>query len=239
MKRFGLFQRLYEEASGDPPAGGAPPAFDAAAFQSALMAEVTKAITASQKTMKADFAKLIPKPVETPAPIVEAPAPGDPAKPRDPAMAALERQNREYADRFKALEEKNRLTEEESKQTKMRGEERERHGAIRASLGDFNFASDDAREDAFRALRDEVKRGEDGELYGGDFVPVKDFIKTRMASKTHLLAAKQVDSAGARANAGMAGGRSVQLEDIKMGMKPETREAAWATVRALQHELNK
>jgi hypothetical protein len=247
MKHFGMHSRLFEEASGD---GGGTGAFDAAAFQASLMVEVTKAITAAQtasdKKFKTEMAKFTPRATDdaaaaqAAADAAAASAATDAAAAvarRDPAYAALERSNKDFAARFKALEEKNAATEELNKKTNAQAEEKERHAAIRASLGDFQFASDDAREDAFRALRDEVKRGEDGELYGGDFVPAKDFIKARMATKTHLLAPKQIDSSGARQNTGMPGGRQVQVEDIKPGMDTKTRDAAWAAVQAAAASL--
>jgi hypothetical protein len=241
MKHFGLMSRLFEETGGT---GGGTGAFDAAAFQTSLMAEVTKAITASQtasdRKFTAELAKYAPKAstddaaAQAAADAAAATAAADAAAAakRDPAYAALERANKDFAARFKALEEKNAATEELNKKTNAQAEEKERHAAIRSSLGDFQFASDDAREDAFRALRDEVKRGDDGVLYGGDFVPVGDFIKTRMALKTHLLAPKQVDSSGARQGVGMIAGRQVQFEDIKPGMDPKARDAAWEAVRS-------
>jgi hypothetical protein len=221
MFNFALNPRLYEEASGDP----APGAFDAAAFQSAIMAEVSKTIGTALKAWKPPVAAAATTVAATTATDTTATETGNASK-RDPMVAALERQNKDLADRFRALEETNRATT-------AKAEEKERHAAIRGSLGDFQFASDDARDDAFRSFREDVKRGEDGELYGGDMVPLRDFIKTRMAAKTHLLAAKAVDSAGARANAGFVGGKQVQLEDIKSGMDTKTRDAAWASVRAL------
>jgi hypothetical protein len=242
MKHFGLMSRLFEGTDG---AGGGTGAFDAAAFQTTLMAEVTKAITASQtasdRRLTAELAKYAPKATGTDDAAAQAAADAAAAlvvadaaaaAKRDPAYAALERANKDFAARFKALEEKNAATEELNKKTTAQAEEKERHAAIRSSLGDFQFASDDAREDAFRALRDEVKRGDDGVLYGGDFVPVTDFIKTRMAAKTHLLAPKQIDSSGARQGVGMVGGKQVQFEDIKPGMDPKARDAAWEAVRS-------
>lgn len=217
MLRFHLPIPLFEEAPGDPSGSGAP-AFDPAAFQASLLGEVGKLLDQRFKAFKPAAP---PPPAPNPEPPAD-PKPGD----KSPQVAALERQNKDLADRFKALE-------DQAKQTAARAEEKERHAAIRSSLGDFQFASDDARDDAFRAFREEVKRGEDGELYGGDMVPLKDFIKTRMGSKTHLLAPKPVDSAGARPNAGIVGGKRVQLEDIRAGMDPRAREAAWASVRAL------
>ncbi len=222
MYRFHIATPLFDAAAGDPAGGGgAPPAFDPAAFQTSLMAEVTKTIGNALKAFK-------PAPAAAASaadPIVDSPA-GDP-KPgaKDPQFAALERQNKTLLERFAALE-------TENKNTRSQAEEKERHAAIRSSLGDLAFASDDARDDAFRAFREEVKRGEDGELYGGDMVPLKDYVKTRMGSKAHLLAPKAVDSAGARQNAGMVGGRQVQFEDIKPGMDAKTREASWAAIRA-------
>lgn len=213
MFNFAQNPRLYEEAPVDAPAPGG---FDPAAFQASIMAEVTKALKAFKPVAA-------PAPVAPPAPVADPPA--DPSKPRDPQLAALERANKDLLARFTAIE-------QENKTTKAQAEEKERHAAIRGSLGDFQFASDDARDDAFRSFREDVKRGEDGELYGGDMLPLRDFIKTRMAAKTHLLAPRAVDSAGARANAGFVGGKQVQLEDIKSGMDTKTRDAAWAAVRA-------
>lgn len=235
MKHFGLQSRLFEEAD---PEKGVPGAFDAAAFQTSLMAEVTKAITAANTATTKAFKAEMAKHLKVADPPVDPPVdpPIDPNKPRDPLLAGLERSNKAMEARMKVMEEERTAEREATKKINAQAEEKERHSAIRAALGDFAFAPDstgnaaNAREDAFRALREDVKRGEDGELYGGDFVPLKDYIKTVMATKTHLLAPKQVDSSGARPN-GMAGGRQVQVEDIKSGMDPKVRDAAWEAVR--------
>jgi hypothetical protein len=228
MKRFLHFQTgpLREQAPGDGGGGGgggAPPAFDPAAFQASLMSEVQKTVTNAMKAWKPPAAA---QPAATAAEPAATAAAADPnARPRDPAMAALERQNRELQARFAALE-------TESQATRKQADEKERQAAISTALGAYTFASDDARGDAERAFRDEVKRGDDGELYGGDMVPLKDYVKTRMATKTHLLAPRAVDSAGARPSAGMFNGAPVQVEQISPSMDPKARAAAWDAVRA-------
>jgi len=147
-------------------------------------------------------------------------------------MAALESSNRDLKDRLKQVEESSRRTQDANTAHTKRTEERERHATIRASLADFHFVNDEAREDGFRCLRDQVKRGEDGELYGGDFIPMKDFAKSVISKKTHLL----VQSASSRQNAG--GTPAVQFEDIHTGMKPAARDAAWEAVREITRKLN-
>jgi hypothetical protein len=222
-------------------AAAATGTFDQAAFTTTLMAEVTKAIAAqaaaSQKAMKLEMAKFALKPDQAAADAAaaaEAAAAADALAlaGKDPKIAALERSIRELTERNRVQEEATKASNLKAQEKELKALETERQSAIRASLGDFQFASDDAREDAFRAFRDEVKRGDDGELYGGDFVPVKDFIKARMATKTHLLAPRDVTSSGAREHNGTQGGRQSQLEDIKPGMDAKTREAAWAAVAA-------
>jgi hypothetical protein len=111
---------------------------------------------------------------------------------------------------------------------------------VRAALKGFDFATEDAAEDAYTLVSKMITRSEDGNLVSSDNLPydsfIKDFIPTK---KPHLLAPVNRSGAGATAGTGRQTGRtSVDIADIKPGASKETLAAAGSQIRALIAEAN-
>jgi hypothetical protein len=225
MLKFWMKTPLFEEAGdGNQGGGGGAGAgtsggFDAAAFQTSLMGEVNKAINGAMKGLKNDFTKMISGQQQQ--------AHGDGTsgqgdsndgtadtsatkdKP-DPRYKALET-------RFKSLE--SQLTTERTAREKAEAERRDarRDSVVQGVLRGFNFADDEASQDAFELHRSKLKWSEDGTLVGPDGeTAAEDWIKTSMAKKSHLLAPRDVGGAGARnGKAGTGGGRKWTMADLE------------------------
>ena len=131
-----MFIKPWERALRDkePQAGGGDSGgFDPAKFRSELLTDVGNLMKAQftefGKTIKPE-AKPEPKPEAKPEP------PGDARdKPSDPALASLQGQMRELQGKLDA-------SEKARTDALKAADERERVSAIRAKLGDFQFASD-------------------------------------------------------------------------------------------------
>ncbi len=105
---------------------------------------------------------------------------------------------------------------------------------LQAALNKFQFANEQAAEDAFSLLAGQVEFGEDGKLVAGG-LPLNDFVADFIPNKkSYLLAPAQKGGAGASAGQGRGGGANVQFESIKAGMSIEDqRAAAGAILRAM------
>ncbi len=139
------------------------------------------------------------------------------AEPAYKAELVEERKRREQLER--------RLNElvEENRRSRAMAEEAERSTAIRAELQRLGVAKVDL---AFRAVKDEVTRCEDGRLMarsGEGPVPLKDYLAQFVAENPELLPARMLGGAGAGAapKPAATGGGAVDLDRIKPGMSPE------------------
>lgn len=225
MKPWERTLRDKEPQAGGGDGGG----FDPAKFRSDLLTDVGNLM----KVQFAEFGKTIkppePKPDPKPEPKPE-PAAGDgKEKPGDPALAALQGQMRDLQTKLDASE-RARLDAVKA------AEERERVSAIRAKLGDFQFASDAARDSALRIFDADVLRGEDGRFYGPDKTTPFDQYIAKALDETHdyLLRPKDVGGSGAT-NTGSKRLPPVDLADIKPGMKAEDRARVLAEIERLGH----
>lgn len=146
------------------------------------------------------------------------------AEEKEPALKAElgeERHRREHLE--KRL---NELVEENSRHRKM-AEQAERHAAIKAELQQLGVKKVDL---AFRVIKDEILRGEDGQLYGraeqGN-VGLKEFLTGFIADNPEFLPARMAGGSGASGGARQeteAG--SFDLGRIRPGMSAEERERA-------------
>lgn len=227
---------LLDAASDGAGGGGGTPAFDQAAFQAQILDGVNKAMATSlaafTKSYKADLAKLTPAPaaaVTIEEPVVD-PAAGAVKTPADPAMAAelraVQRQNKELADRFAAMK-------TESDATRVAAERKEQDATVRTMLSKYKYADDAAAEDAFEIFGGKVKRNEEGAFVGNDGTPLAQFLEEGLRSKPYLLAPKDVGGAGARGGRTQAGDKPVQFESIKPGMSMAEINAAAAQISAV------
>jgi hypothetical protein len=119
----------------------------------------------------------------------------------------------------------------EKQEADARAEKSERTATIKGALNNINFISEEAAKTAFGIVDPFVKRMDDGSLIGGvdgDNLPLDNFVKEHL-TKVHpyLLRASGASGSGASGanNLGSRMAVKADLNDIKIGMKPETRQA--------------
>jgi hypothetical protein len=212
------------DAAGDGDGGGG---FDPAKFRTEIMGEVTRMFNGGFARIE----KLVARPKPDPEPEKKdddgGGDPGGDVK-ADPKVKSLEKK---LSGVLEALESEKRARLE----TEKKAEEKERHSSIRSELSKYQFANDGARDAAFRIFRDEIKRSEDGSLVGGDDLPIGEFLDGALKSHEYLLAPKSAGGAGASAG-GKRGGASVNIEDIRVGMKPEEIASVRAEIARVAKE---
>lgn len=125
----------------------------------------------------------------------------------------------------------------EKQESDQKAERSDRHSTIKGALNNMHFISDVAAQTAFTIVEPHIKRQDDGGLIGGvqggDLYPVDAFVKDYlMKEHSYLLRASGSSGSGAPANPGVRMGAKADLSDIKVGMKPETRESIVASIGA-------
>lgn len=137
------------------------------------------------------------------------------AEPAYKAELVEERRRREQ------LEQRLNELAEENKRSRMRAEDAERSSAIRGELQRLGVSKIDL---AFKAVREDIARAEDGRLYArtddGE-VGLKDYLSKFVTENPELLPARIPGGSGAGAphKPAMSGG--VDLDKIKPGMSAE------------------
>ena len=139
------------------------------------------------------------------------------AEPAYKAELTEERKRREQ------LEQRLNELVEENKRSRQRAEEMERSNAIRSELQRLGVNKVDL---AFRAVKDEVQRAEDGRLIArtdaGEVV-LHDYLRQFVSENPELLPARMVGGSGANgfSQAPVNGGSGIDLDKIKPGMSAE------------------
>jgi hypothetical protein len=115
---------------------------------------------------------------------------------------------------------------EENQRSRQRAEEAERGAAIRGELQRLGVTK---AELAFRAVKDDITRSEDGQLIartGRGEVPMRDYLAQFVSENPELLPARIVGGSGAVPNSRSANssGAGVDLEKIRPGMDREEME---------------
>jgi hypothetical protein len=118
-----------------------------------------------------------------------------------------------------------------------RAETSERHSNIKSSLNNLMFTSDQAAKTAFTIVEPFVQRRDDGSLIGGingDNLPLDNFVKEYLTKEhPYLLRASGTSGSGAPLNVGGSRmGIKADLNDIQVGMTPETRSQVLASIGA-------
>ncbi|HYM09901.1 MAG TPA: hypothetical protein VEU62_04180 [Bryobacterales bacterium] len=146
------------------------------------------------------------------------------AEEKEPAATAAlaeERRRREQLERRL-----NELSEENSRHRAM-AEEVERHSRIKSELQQLGVKKPDL---AFRLVKDEVFRGDDGQLYGRSeqgTVAIKEYLAKFITENPEFLPARIAGGSGASAgNRPEAEGGSFDLNKIRPGMSAEEKERA-------------
>lgn len=112
---------------------------------------------------------------------------------------------------------------EENARSRQRAEEAERHAAIRAELQRLGVTKVDL---AFRVVKDDVRRSEDGQLVAvtdQGLLGLREYLTKFVSENPEFLPARNLGGSGATPPARPAGGL-VDLDRIKPGMSPEELE---------------
>ena len=113
---------------------------------------------------------------------------------------------------------------EENQRSRMRAEEAERTSAIRGELQKLGVTKVDL---AYRAVKDDIVRSEDGRLVardGGGEVEVRDFLQKFVQENPELLPARVSGGSGVALPGKSGSGGGIDLDRIKPGMDPEEME---------------
>lgn len=146
-----------------------------------------------------------------------------------------ERQKSEPAYKAELLEERKRRESletrlnqlaEENRKARAAADEADKNSQIRSELQRLGVAKLDL---AFRAIKDDIVRGEDGRLQakGADGKPLQDYLASFVQENPELLPARIVGGSGAHApsrSAVSSGAGSIELDKIKPGMSKEEFE---------------
>ena len=125
--------------------------------------------------------------------------------------------------RREALEGRLNQLVEENRRARAAAEEAERHSTIRSELQKLGVAKVEL---AFRAIKDDIVRAEDGRLVakGADAKPLEELLTAFVAENPELLPARITGGTGAPSGAREAlrgGDAGVELDKIKAGMSAE------------------
>ena len=127
-----------------------------------------------------------------------------------PQKAALEEERR----RREGLELRVSELMAETEKARVKVEEAERSAAVRAELQRHGVAKLDL---AYKAIKDEIQRGEDGRLIG-----MREHVEEFVKENPELLPARVVGGSGAGGGQRSTPGETrVELEKIRPGMNPE------------------
>ncbi len=135
---------------------------------------------------------------------------------------AEERKRREQLERRV-----NELVQENARSRQM-AEEADRNAAVRAELQRLGVAKVDL---AFKAVRDEVKRSEDGRLVAqgdGGTVSLREYLTEFVSENPEFLPARNLGGSGATSGprTPVPASSTVDLDKIRPGMSPEELEKA-------------
>ncbi len=138
------------------------------------------------------------------------------AEPAYKTELAEERKRRE------SLEQRVNELVTENQRTRAQAEEADRSAAIRAELQRLGVSKIDL---AYRAVRDDVYRGEDGRLLAHGGSELREYLTEFVGENPELLPARLAGGSGASAGQRSAQGDGrVDLDKIRPGMSPEDKE---------------
>ena len=143
------------------------------------------------------------------------------AEPAYKAELVEERRRREQ------LEQRLNELAEENKRSRQMAEEAERNSAIRAELQRLGVSKVEL---AFRVVRDDIQRTEDGHLVARDArgdVPLREYLSAFVAENPELLPARIAGGSGVGpASKAPSSSGGLDLDKIRPGMNPEELERA-------------
>ncbi len=137
------------------------------------------------------------------------------AEPAHKAELVEERRRRE------SLEQRVNELVAENERTRAKAEEAERSAAVRAELQRLGVAKIEL---AYRAVKDEIRRADDGRLIAPDGSDARDYLARFVSENPELLPARLGGGSGATAGQRTSGSGPVDIDKIRPGMSAEDRE---------------
>ena len=144
--------------------------------------------------------------------------------------------------RREQLEQRVNQLAEEARKSQAMAEQAERESMVRAELQRLGVAKVDL---AFKAVKDEIGRGEDGRLVAkgdqGD-MPAKEYLKQFVADNPELLPSRISGRSGATASgrgSTPAASSSIDLDKLRPGMNPEELERFRAEISRVANQTLK
>jgi hypothetical protein len=199
--------------------------FDADAFKSSIMEDITKMMNGITKELKKDLVKAItPKAVPTPEPAAqEEPAPTSVSAASPTQNAEINKTNLQVK---KLMETVENLTKQLNTTTAEKLEA-QRISSIKDAMAGIPFKDETSSKLFFKAITSDIVRDDEGNLVAktdGGYLPVADYIKNVAETTPGLMAPQGRGGSGATPGK-LAKGYS--LDDIKPGM-PADQQAAIA-----------
>jgi hypothetical protein len=141
------------------------------------------------------------------------------------AEPAYKTELQEERKRRESLETRLNQLVEENRKARAAAEEADRSSQIRTELQRLGVSKVDL---AFRAVKDDIVRAEDGRLQGrgNDGKSLQDFLATFVQENPELLPARIAGGSGVQAGqrSSHGGAPGIEIDKIKPGMKPEELE---------------
>jgi hypothetical protein len=150
---------------------------------------------------------------------------------RDPETAGLRSELVQERRKREQLEKRLNELVEENQRSKALAEQTERYAAIRSELQQLGVGKVEL---AFRAVKEEVVRGEDNRLYAraedGSLVALRDHLSQWVTANPEFKPARISGGAGSSASRSGPSGSHFDLERIRPGMSAEEMERARAEI---------
>ncbi len=150
---------------------------------------------------------------------------------RDPETAGLRSELVQERRKREQLEKRLNELVEENQRSKSLAEQTERHATIRAELQQLGVGKVEL---AFRAIKEDVLRGEDGRLYAraedGSLVALREHLSQWVAANPEFKPARISGGAGSSPARSGGNGSHFDLERIRPGMSTEEMERARAEI---------
>ena len=156
------------------------------------------------------------------------------ARPAEEGEVLLQEKLTEERQRREELERRLEELSEENRRSRQQAEQTERFAKIRGTLQELGVKKVQL---AFRLLKDDVFRGEDGELYanrGGEPVPYREHVKKFVSENPEFLPPRITGGSGATdSDRGELSSAGFDMDRIRPGMSKEELAQAWKEVARL------
>lgn len=149
-------------------------------------------------------------------------------------MDSLEKRLTEERQRREQLERRLGELKEENHRSRQKAEQAERFGQVRDELQQLGVQKVHL---AFRLLKDDIYRGEDGDLYAdveGARMPYREYLRHFISENPEFLPPRIAGGSGASGGGrGEISASGIDIEEIRPGMSREQMTRAWKEVARL------